>query len=83
MVKATIELLFAPIILAMQQARRLLLYVLTLTVVLMLGSLRGWPQAPPPSELTVTLGIEVRLPDRDIRSRKVEQYGRPRQRRIR
>jgi hypothetical protein len=66
MVKATIELLFAPIILAMQQARRLLLYVLTLTVVLMLGSLRGWPQAPPPSELTVTLGIEVRLPDREI-----------------
>jgi hypothetical protein len=66
MVKAPIELLFAPIILAMQQARRLLLYVLTLTVVLMLGSLRGWPQAPPPSELTVTLGIEVRLPDREI-----------------
>jgi len=68
MVKAlavSIEWLFAPIIVKTQQARRLLLYVLTITVVLMLGSLRGWPQAPPSGEPTV-LGIEVNLPDRAV-----------------
>jgi hypothetical protein len=68
MVKAlavSIELLFAPIIVKTQQARRLLLYVLTITVVLMLGSLRGWPQAPPSGEPTV-LGVEVNLPDRAV-----------------
>jgi hypothetical protein len=69
MVKALavpIELSLAPIIVETQQARRLLLYVLTLTVVLMLGSLRGWPQALPSGEPTVTLGIEVNLPDRAV-----------------
>jgi hypothetical protein len=30
---------------------------------LMLGSLRGWPQEPPPGEPTVTLKIEVNLSD--------------------
>jgi hypothetical protein len=62
----SIELLFASIIAETQQARRLLLYVLTLTAVVTLGSLRGWPQAPPPGEPTVTLGIEVNLPDRAV-----------------
>jgi hypothetical protein len=62
----SIELLFASIIAETQQARRLLLYVLTLTTVVTLGSLRGWPQAPPPGEPTVTLGIEVNLPDRAV-----------------
>ena len=68
MVKAlavSIELLFAPIIVETQQARRPLLYVLTLTAVLMLGSLRSWPQAPPSGEPTV-LGVEVNLPDRAV-----------------
>jgi hypothetical protein len=32
----------------------------------MLGSLRGWPQEPPPGGPTVTLGIEVSLPDRTV-----------------
>ena len=62
----SMELLFASIIAETQHARRLLLYVLTLTVVLMLGSLRGWPQALPSGEPTVTLGIEVNLPDRAV-----------------
>jgi hypothetical protein len=62
----SIELLFASIIAETQQARRFLLYVLTLTAVLMLGSLRGWPQAPPSGDPTVTLGIEVSLPDRAV-----------------
>jgi hypothetical protein len=62
----SIELLFASIIAETQRPRRLLLYVLTLTAVLMLGNLRGWPQAPPPGEPTVTLGIEVSLPDRAV-----------------
>ena len=61
-----IELFFASIIAETQRAIRLLLYVPTLTVVLMLGSLRGWPQAPPSGEPTVTLGIEVNLPDRAV-----------------
>jgi hypothetical protein len=30
---------------------------------LMWGSLGGWPQAPPPDGPTVTLEIEVSLPD--------------------
>jgi hypothetical protein len=62
----SMELLFASIIAETQHARRLLLYALTLTAVLMLGSLRGWPQAPPPGEPIVTLGIEVSLPDRAV-----------------
>jgi hypothetical protein len=65
-VAVSIELLFASIVAETQQARRLLLYVVALTAVLMLGSLRGWPQAPPPGEPTVTLGVEVNLPDRAV-----------------
>jgi hypothetical protein len=62
----SIELSFASIITKTLQARRLLLYVFTLTAMLMWGSLRGWAQAPPPDEPTVTLGIEVDLPDRAV-----------------
>jgi hypothetical protein len=62
----SIELFFASMIAETQRARRLLLYVLTLTAVFMLGSLRGWPQSPPSGEPTVTLGIEVNLPDRAV-----------------
>jgi len=32
----------------------------------MLGSLRGWPQEPAPGGPTVTLGIEVSLPDHAV-----------------
>ena len=60
------ELLLASIIAETQGTRRFLLYVLTLTAVLMLGGSRGWPQALPPGEPTVTLGIEVSLPDRAV-----------------
>ena len=62
----SMELFFASIIAESQRARRLLLYVPTLTAVLLLGSLRGWPQAPPSGGPTVTLGIEVSLPDRAV-----------------
>jgi hypothetical protein len=48
-----------------QRARRLHRYVIALGV-LTLGSLRGWPQEPPPGGPTVTLGIEVSLPDRAV-----------------
>jgi hypothetical protein len=49
-----------------QRARRLRRHVIALCVVLMLGSLRGWPQEPPPGGPTVTLAIEVSLPDRAV-----------------
>ena len=62
----SMELFFAWIIAESQRAGRLLLCVPTLMAVLLLGSLRGWSQAPPSGEPTVTLGIEVRLPDRAV-----------------
>jgi hypothetical protein len=46
-----------------QRARRLHQYVIALGAMLMLGSLRGWPQAPPPGGPTVILGIQFTLPD--------------------
>jgi hypothetical protein len=46
-----------------QRARRLRRHVITLGAVLMWVSLRGWPQEPPPGGPTVTLAIEVSLPD--------------------
>lgn len=46
-----------------QRARR---HVIALGAVLMLGSLRGWPQEPPPGGPTVTLAIDVSLPDRAV-----------------
>jgi hypothetical protein len=46
-----------------QRARRLRRHVIALGAVLTLGSLRGWPQEPPPGGPAVTLGIEVNLPD--------------------
>jgi hypothetical protein len=44
-----------------QRARRLCRHVIALGVLLMLGSLRGWPQEPPGGP-TVRLGIEVSSP---------------------
>jgi len=38
-------------------------HAFALSAVLMLASLRGWPQEPPPGGPTVTLKIEVSLPD--------------------
>jgi hypothetical protein len=49
-----------------QRARRLRRRVIALGAVLMLGSLGGWPQEPPPGGPTVTLAIEVSLPDRAV-----------------
>ena len=49
-----------------QRARRLRRHVISLGTMLTLGSLRGWPQEPPPRGPTVTLGIEVNLPDRAV-----------------
>src|ERR1700674_1626580 len=49
-----------------QRARRIRRHVIALGAVLMLGSLRGWPQEPPSGAPTVTLGIEVRRPDRTV-----------------
>ena len=49
-----------------QRARRLRRHVIALGAVLTLGSLRGWPQEPSPGGPTVTLGIEVSLPDRAV-----------------
>lgn len=49
-----------------QRARKLRRHVIALGAMLMLGSLRGWPQAPPPGGPTTTLGIEVSLPDRAV-----------------
>ena len=47
-----------------QRARRLRRHVIAFGAVLMLVSLRGWPQEPPRGGPTVTLAIEVILPDR-------------------
>ena len=49
-----------------QRARRFRRHVIALDTVLALGGLRGWPQEPPPRGPTVTLGIEVSLPDRAV-----------------
>ena len=49
-----------------QRARRIRRHVIALGAVLMLCSLRGWPQEPPSGGPTVTLGIEVSLPDRTV-----------------
>src|SRR6202521_888102 len=49
-----------------QRARRIRRHVIALGAVLMLGSLRGWPHEPPSGAPTVTLGIEVSLPDRTV-----------------
>jgi hypothetical protein len=49
-----------------QRARRLRRNLVALSAVLTLGSLRGWPQEPPPGGPTVTLGVEVSLPDRAV-----------------
>jgi hypothetical protein len=49
-----------------QRARRFRRHVIALGTVLALGGLRGWPQEPPPRGPTVTLGIEVSLPDRAV-----------------
>jgi hypothetical protein len=48
------------------RARRLRRHVIALGAVVTLGSLRGWPQEPPPGGPTVTLGIEVSLLDRAV-----------------
>jgi hypothetical protein len=49
-----------------RRARRLRRHVIALGTMLTLGSLRGWPQEPPPRGPTVTIGIEVNLPDRAV-----------------
>jgi hypothetical protein len=48
-----------------QRGRKLRRHVIALSL-LMVASLRGWPQPPPPGGPTVTLAIEVGLPDRTV-----------------